>query len=218
LADLASRLADRHDPQDRDDQEDDKKKPDSDGDGAKPAAPQPDSGPDPSPTAPPPPDKDVPTPVVSPAAAIPATAVAPLNAVRLPDGSTVTAPTAALAKAVTSCLSGTPIDDAYRQAGIELPPPGTPVTAPVDPSQLAAGSIGMYRDHYLVALSPAKALQDGQVVALASAAAGPGFLGWMDPASVGATSASPAPPPVAGPPVPDPLPTPAPPPVPAPTR
>ena len=65
-----------------------------------------------------------------------------------------------------SYLAGTPLDVAYRQAGIELPPPGTPVTNPVDPGPLTAGAIGMFKDHYVVALSAAKALQDGQVVSL----------------------------------------------------
>jgi hypothetical protein len=46
----------------------------------------------------------------------------------------------------------------------------------------------MFKDHYVVALSSVKALQDGQVVALSAVASGPDFLGWMDPA------ASPAPP------------------------
>src|SRR5262249_36973065 len=63
-------------------------------------------------------------------------AAQPPTAVQLPDGSTVTARPPAVAAAVKSCLAGTPLDVAYRQAGIELPPPGTPVTNPVDPSAL----------------------------------------------------------------------------------
>ena len=103
-------------------------------------------------------------------------------------GSTATAKTAALARAVESYLSGTPVDAAYRAAGIDLPPPGIPVTTPIDPSALSCGAIGMFKDNYVVALSSVKALQDGQVVPLSSVASGPDFLGWMDP------SASPAPP------------------------
>ena len=95
----------------------------------------------------------------------------------MPDGSTGTARTAALAEAVKSYLGGTPVDAAYRDAGIELPPPGTPVTNPVDPSTLTCGAIGMFKDHYVVALSSAKALQDGQVVPLSSVASGSDFLG-----------------------------------------
>jgi hypothetical protein len=107
----------------------------------------------------------------------------PTTAVFLPDGSTATARTAALAGAVKSYLGGTPVDAAYRQAGIDLPPPGAPVTNPVDPSALSCGAIGMFKDHYVVALSPVKALQNGQVVPLSTVASGPDFLGWLDPAT-----------------------------------
>jgi hypothetical protein len=128
-----------------------------------------------------------------PAAPAAVPAPAPMTAVSLPDGSTATARTTALAQAVKSYLGGTAVDAAYRQAGIDLPPPGTPVTNPVDPSALSAGAIGMFKDHYVVALSPVKALQAGQVVPLSTVAAGPDFLGWMDPA------AAPTPAPVGAP-------------------
>jgi hypothetical protein len=108
------------------------------------------------------------------------------TAVTLPDGSSANAKTPALASAVKSYLAGTPLDAAYRQANIELPPPGTPITNPVDPGQLTAGYLGMFKDHYVVALSAAKALKDGQVVSLASAASGPDFLGWIDPSALAA--------------------------------
>ncbi|MDT5046341.1 MAG: hypothetical protein QOG75_2194 [Mycobacterium sp.] len=123
-----------------------------------------------------------------PAAPAAVPAPAPMTAVSLPDGSTATARTTALAEAVKSYLGGTPVDAAYRQAGIDLPPPGTPVTNPVDPSALSVGAIGMFKDHYVVALSPVKALQDGQVVPLSTVAAGPDFLGWMDPAAAPAAT------------------------------
>ncbi|MBV8928778.1 MAG: DUF4226 domain-containing protein, partial [Mycobacteriaceae bacterium] len=117
----------------------------------------------------------------------------PSTSVALPDGSTASAASPAVAQAVRAYLAGTPLEAAYRQAGVELPPPGTPVTAPIDPSQLAAGDVGMFQDHYVVALGSAKALKDGQVVPLASAASGPDFLGWMRPT----TTAQPAPLPAA---------------------
>ncbi len=63
-------------------------------------------------------------------------------------------------------MSGTPVDAAYRDAGITLPPPGTPVTAPIDPSSLTCGAIGMFKDHYVVAVNSSKALDSGQVVPL----------------------------------------------------
>jgi Domain of unknown function (DUF4226) len=131
----------------------------------------------------------------SPPVGPPPIAPPPSTAVQLPDGSTVSARSPAVAAAVKAYLAGAPLDMAYRQAGIDLPPPGTAVTNPVDPSALTAGAIGMFKDHYVVALSPAKALRDGQVVSLSSAASGPDFLGWMDPSAV----AAPAPPPPAPP-------------------
>jgi hypothetical protein len=118
----------------------------------------------------------------------PAGPPAPATQVQLPDGSTANARTPALAQAVKAYLGGTPVDAAYRQAGIELPPPGTSVTNPVDPSQLSCGAVGMFKDHYVVALSSVKALQDGQVVPLASATSGPDFLGWLDPSALGAAA------------------------------
>jgi Domain of unknown function (DUF4226) len=158
------------------------------------------AGQQPQPAASGPPGQDTPSVAPAPVAAQPSTAV------ELPDGSTVTARTPAVAAAVKSCLAGTPVDVAYRQAGIELPPPGTPVTNPVDPSALTAGAIGMFKDHYVVALSAAKALQDGQVVSLSSAAYGPDFLGWMDPSTGLAPVAQPATQPPQTPPVAVPLP------------
>lgn len=120
---------------------------------------------------------------------------APTTTVALPDGSTVTAHSPQLAAALTANLSGQPVDAAYRQAGLELPPPGTPVTKPVDPARLSAGMIGMFKDHYVVALSAVKALQNGSVVPLSSVGSGPGFLGWMDPAATASVPPSPPAPP-----------------------
>ena len=145
------------------------------------------------------PDQQRPAPAqLAPAATVPASGAAPggpaaapppSTTVALPDGSTANASTPAAAQAVKAYLAGTPLDAAYRQAGVELPPPGTPVTAPIDPSQLAAGDVGMFKDHYVVALGTAKALQDGQVVALASVSSSPDFLGWMRPSAPAAETA-----------------------------
>jgi hypothetical protein len=46
----------------------------------------------------------------------------------------------------------------------------------------------MFKDHYVVALSSVKALQNGQVVPLSTVASGPDFLGWMDPAATPAAA------------------------------
>ena len=124
-----------------------------------------------------------------PAATVPASGAPPVGAapppttVQLPDGSTANARTPSAAQAVRAYLAGTPLEAAYRQVGIELPPPGTPVAVPIAPSELAAGDVGMFADHYVVALGAAKALKDGQVVPLASVSSSPDFLGWMRPAT-----------------------------------
>jgi len=180
LAGLASQLGDQPRRDDTADDSTDDKQPDRQGDReAEHQPPQGDSA-----AAPPASPEPVGTPGdgAPPAAPAASPAPAPTTTVSLPDGSTATARTAALAAAVKSYLGGTPVDAAYRDAGIELPPPGTPVTNPVDPSALSCGAIGMFKDHYVVALSPVKAVADGQVVLLSAVASGPDFLGWMDPA------------------------------------
>ena len=124
----------------------------------------------------------------------------PPTAITLPDGSTANARTPELAQAVKAHLDGKPLEEAYREQHLELPPPGTPVTAPVDPSRLSAGMLAVFNDHYAVALSSVKALQDGQVVPASMIASSPGFLGWLDPSAVAAPAPTPAPTPVPIPP------------------
>ena len=189
LAGLMSQLADqaRRDdpPEDSNDAATDLSPKHDDADSPKAPDPQSESS-GPPPQAEPPPHG---TPADGSASAAPAGAPAPdtpptpTTTVSLPDGSTGTARTAALAEAVKAYLDGTPVDAAYRDAGIALPPPGTPVTAPIDPSSLTCGAIGMFKDHYVVAVNSSKALDGGQVVPLLSVTGGPGFLGWMDPAA-----------------------------------
>lgn len=124
----------------------------------------------------------------------------PTSTVALPDGSATNAKTPALAGAVRAYLSGTAVEEAYRQAGMALPPPGTPVTNPADPAQLSCGYLGMFTDHYVVAASAVKAFQDGRIVPLSTMASSPDFLGWMDPTTLAAnaTPTPAAPPPGAG--------------------
>jgi hypothetical protein len=125
--------------------------------------------------------------------------------VTLPDGSPATARTAQTAAAIRDYLAGGTVDASYRQNGIELPPPGTPVTNPVEPSRLACGDLGMFKDHYVPVLSAVKAFVNGQVVPLSSVSSSPDFLGWIDPTTLTAGAqppTQPAPPPVASPPGP----------------
>jgi hypothetical protein len=100
--------------------------------------------------------------------------------VTLPGGETVTAANPQLAEAIKAAAGGTPIADAFRQEGITIPPPGTPVAEPVDPSRLAAGDIGMLTDRHALALGESRALLNGQIQHI-STVNGPSFLGWEHP-------------------------------------
>jgi hypothetical protein len=124
-----------------------------------------------------------PAPVVPPAPASPT--------VNLPDGSTANARTPQAAQAVRDYLAGGTVDAAYRQNGMTLPPVGTPVTNPVDPTRLACGDIAMFKDHYEPLLSSIKGYLNGQVVPLSQVTSSPDFLGFIDPtamASAGSTA------------------------------
>ncbi len=71
----------------------------------------------------------------APAAAVPASVGGdPGRVVQMPDGSPVTAPSAQHATAMRAVLNGATVTDAWKQANVQLAPPGTPVTAPADPA------------------------------------------------------------------------------------
>ncbi|WP_406813447.1 DUF4226 domain-containing protein [Mycobacterium sp. M23085] len=122
---------------------------------------------------------DAPNPATPPAT--------PSPTVKLPDGSTATARNPQAAQAIRDYLSGKTVDAAHRQNNIQLPPLGTPVTNPVEPSHLTCGDLAMFKDHYVPILSSVKAFVNGQVVPLESVSSSPDFLGWIDP-----TAAAPA--------------------------
>jgi hypothetical protein len=100
--------------------------------------------------------------------------------VTLPDGETLTAASPQLAAVIEAAAGGTPIADAFRQEGMTIPPPGTAVTDPVDPSQLTPGDIGMFTDRHALALGESRALVNGQIQHI-STVSGPSFLGWEHP-------------------------------------
>jgi len=106
--------------------------------------------------------------------------VAVPTTVTLPDGETVTAANPQLAAAIRAAAGGTPIAEAFRQEGITIPPPGTAVTDPVDPSRLTPGDIGMLTDRHALALGQSRALLNGQIQHI-STVNGPSFLGWEHP-------------------------------------
>ena len=111
--------------------------------------------------------------------------------VTLPDGETVTAASPQLAAAIKAAVGGAAIPDAFQQQGITIPPPGTPVTNPIDASHLAPADIGMFIDRHALALGPGKALLDGQIQDIATVS-GPSFLGWEHPPAAAAAVTAPA--------------------------
>ncbi len=197
---------DRGHPSDGDDssdsdKDDDKKSSDTTTPGAAPAAAQPPGAAQPG--APDPQNGtnapgQPPAPIAPPAGASPT--------VTLPDGSTGTARSAQVASAVRDYLAGTPVDAAYRQNGLQLPPPGTPITNPVDTNSLTCGDVAMFKDHYEPVLSSVKGYHNGQVVPLGSVSSSPDFMGFFNPAAAAATAVPPAAPaaspPAAAPPPP----------------
>lgn len=100
--------------------------------------------------------------------------------VTLPDGETTTAATPQIAAAMQAAADGTPIADAFRHQGIAIPPPGTPVAAPLDQSRLSPGDIGVFSDRHALAVGNGKALLDGQIQHVGNVR-GPSFLGWQHP-------------------------------------
>lgn len=111
--------------------------------------------------------------------------------VTLPDGETITAASPRLAAAITAAVSGTPIAEAFQQQGMTIPPPGTEVPSPIDTLQVTPGDIGMFTDRHALALSPGKALLDGQIQHIATVS-GPSFLGWEHPPAATAAVTTPA--------------------------
>lgn len=128
----------------------------------------------------------------APASAVPASApgapaVTPVDAgklVTLPDGTPITAPTEQAANATRAVLSGQSVTDAYKAQGIDIPPPGAPVTTPVDPSRLQPGDIARFESRPpVMALGNGKIWMDGQVQPLSAMASSSDFLGWSKPAA-----------------------------------
>lgn len=116
-------------------------------------------------------------------------AAAPDVAVKLPDGSTVIADNPQIAQAGRLLLKGSSFGDAFAQAGLPQPPPGTPVGTPVSPGQLRFGDYARYTDHQVMVVNPDKAWLNGQVVPISEVPTGQNFLGWTRPT----TTATPAP-------------------------
>ena len=138
----------------------------------------------------------------APVAAAPATAAAqaPVDAGRsvvLPDGTPVTASNEKAAAATRAVLGGTDVTAAYQAQGVQIPPPGTPVTSPVDPSRLEPGDIASFEGRPpVMAAGNGKVWMDGQLQPLSAMGSAEDFLGWSRPTGAPAavlTADSPAP-------------------------
>lgn len=116
-----------------------------------------------------------------PAAAAPGQLPAASTQVELPDNSVRTADSPAMAQAGRAVLGGGDIDQAYSAAGLQLPPVGSAVSAPVSPSRLQFGDIGQYSDHRVMALGNDTVWINGQVTPIEQLETGPNFLGWVHP-------------------------------------
>lgn len=144
----------------------------------------------------------------TPEQAAPATAPAPAGGeaarnVTMPDGQVVTAPDAQSAQVMRSVLSGTSVTDAYKQVGVDLAPPGTPVTDPVDPNTMPPGSVGRFDSRGpVMAMGNGKIWLDGQLQPLGALGSSSDFLGWSKPPTTATAPAVPAtaPPAPSGPP------------------
>lgn len=89
-------------------------------------------------------------------------------------------------------IKGASVAQSYSEQHVELPPPGTPISDPkllVPPNQLKAGDVGVFKDHYVMALGNGKVYVSGQVQSLDSISSGPDFLAWIDPTAGGHSGA-----------------------------
>lgn len=135
-----------------------------------------------------------PVPAVTPAAlnsAVPATAGGdPSLVVQMPDGSPVTATSAQHASAVRAVINGTSVADAWRGAHVSLPPPGTPITEPADPSHLTPGTLAQFKTREpIMYMGNGKIWLDGQLQPQSTLPT-TDFLGWVDPAQQAGPAAS----------------------------
>ena len=137
----------------------------------------------------------------TPEQAAPATAPAPASGdaarnVTMPDGRVVSAPDAQAAQVMRSVMSGTSVTDAFKQAGVDLAPPGTPVTDPVDPNTMPPTSIGRFESREpVMAMGDGKIWMDGQLQPIGALGSSSDFLGWSKPPTAGTVAVPATPPP-----------------------
>jgi hypothetical protein len=130
----------------------------------------------------------------TPAAAAPAAAATADTGrvVQMPDGTPVTAPSAQKANAIKAVLAGTGVTDSYKDADMTIPPAGTPITAPVDPSHLTPGMLAGYKSREPIPyMGNDKIWLDGQLQPK-SALPAADFMAWFDPQAANPPTAAPA--------------------------
>ncbi|OBB94611.1 DUF4226 domain-containing protein [Mycolicibacterium peregrinum] len=84
---------------------------------------------------------------------------------------------------------GMGVPAAYSAHNIQLPPPGTAVTAPVDPNMMKGGELGYFEaQEPILALGNRKIWLDGQVQPISALGSRTDFLGWTQAPGASARS------------------------------
>jgi len=125
-------------------------------------------------------------------AAAPAAApgVDPALTVKMPDGSTVTAPDAQRAAAMEAVKNGSSVSAAY---GDQIPPAGTPVMNPVDRNSLQPGDYAQFAAKPAVMyMGNGNIWVDGTLKPVSALPSSEDFLGWTGPPASGAVAPAPA--------------------------
>lgn len=140
----------------------------------------------------------------TPEAAAPATAqtgLDPQRTVQMPDGTVVAAADAHRASAIRAVMGGSTVTSGYGDQSIQIPPPGTPVTHPVDRNSLQPGDYAQFQSQPPVMyIGNGKVWLDGQLQPLGALKSSPDFLGWTQPPeTAGAATPAPAAPPATPP-------------------
>lgn len=90
-------------------------------------------------------------------------------------------------------LNGSTVTDGWKSVNVDLPPPGTPVTTPADPSHLVPAAIAQFKSREPVMyMGNGKIWLDGQLQPQ-SALPMADFLGWLDPAQLAGSGVAPSP-------------------------
>lgn len=120
-------------------------------------------------------------PAATPSGTAPPAPPAP-TLVKLPDGTNGTATSPAAAAAANAHLGGASIEDAYKAAGITLPPPGTQIKDTLPSLSVAQpGDLAVFKDKYIMLLGGNKVYLDGQVQPVSALAKLTGFVAFCHP-------------------------------------